>query len=83
VNAEQWVCSMQKLLRKLGGRIIFVSHRQTRNYLWSRDVIVPFQVNTTRSPLYSHSQNVTKKKKEKKECPVIRSLERRSSNLIE
>jgi hypothetical protein len=35
---------MQRLLRKVSGRIFFVSHRQTRNYLWSRDVIVPFQI---------------------------------------
>ncbi len=42
---------MQKLLRKVGGRIFFVSHRQTHNYLWSRDVIVSFQINITLSPL--------------------------------
>jgi hypothetical protein len=43
VNAEQQVWLMQKLPRKVGGRIFFVSHRQTRNNLGSRGVIGTIQ----------------------------------------
>jgi hypothetical protein len=47
VNAEQQVWMMQKLPRKVAGRIFFVSHRQARNYRGSRGVIALFSIGTT------------------------------------
>jgi hypothetical protein len=71
VNAEQQVCSMQKLPRKVGGRIFFVSHRQVRNNLWSRGIIAPFSSTTSSTTTSFPFQGRKRNTHMEEEFPII------------